>query len=171
MQIEVKKTGMSRQIIKAVAEIDKEFYTNFDYSNLSWYYERYSDKNNVFLMLADGKIVGYFLFIEISKSLFDDILKLHYDNDYSFSVKDWNCKSGYFYIPSVLVKEEYRPFSQPLLKRLYIEAQKKDNLVAITVSKEGRKMASKLLKFVGVANAQKDVRVYANRKVDIHTNI
>ena len=159
MQIEVKKTKMTKDIIKSIIEIDKTYYTNFNYT-AKWYFERYSDQNEIFLLLADGKIVGYFLFIEISKSLFDDILNLKYDGDAEFSVKDWNCKSGYFYIPSVLVKKEYRRFSLPLLKRLYKEITTKDNLVAITVSKEGHRMAEKVLKFVGVSNAEKDVRIY-----------
>lgn len=164
MQIEVKKAKMTDDIIKSIVEIDKEFYSNFDYDNLSWYFERYSDKNKIFLLIIDGKIVGYFLFVEISKTLFDDILKLKYDNDYVFPVKDWNCKSGCFYIPSVLVKKEFSQFSLPLLKRLYKEVSTKNKLVAITVSKEGHKMAEKILKFVGVANTEKDVRVYSNYK-------
>lgn len=167
VQIEVKKARMTDEVIMSIVDIDKDFYTNFDYNDLSWYFERYSDKNEVFLLLINGKIVGYFIFIEISKSLFDEILSLKYDNDYCFSSKDWNCKSGCFYIPSVLVKKEYRCFARPLLKRLYKEAQTKDNLVAITVSKEGHKMAEKVLSLVGVANKEKDIRVYRknNQKI------
>ncbi len=163
MQIEVKKVKMTDDVIKSIAEIDKEFYTNFDYNDLSWYFERYSDKNEVFVLLVDEKIVGYFLFVEISKSLFDDILKLKYDSDYDCPVKDWNCKSGCFYIPSVLVKKEYRCYSKPLLRLLFREAQTKKKLAAITVSKEGHKMAETILKFVGVANKEKDVRVYCKQ--------
>ena len=160
MQVEVKKLGMSKSVIQSIAEIDKEFYTNFDYSDLSWYYERYNNKNKIFLLLVDGKIVGYFLFLEISQSLFDDIRALKYDNDYNFPTKDLNCKSGYFYIPSVIVKTEYRYLSPLLLKHLFKEMQNKTKLAVITVSKMGQKMASKTLKFVGVANKKKNVRVY-----------
>ena len=160
VKIEVKKAKMTEDVIRSIVEIDKEFYTNFDYNEISWYFDRYNDKNEVFLLLVNNKIVGYFLFVEISKSLFNDILKLKYDNDYIFPVKDFNCKTGYFYIPSVLVKKEFCQYSLPLLKRLFKEAQTKTNLVAITVSKEGHKMAKKILKFVGAANKEKDVRVY-----------
>lgn len=163
MQTEVKKAKMTEQVIRSIVEIDKKFYTNFDYNDLSWYFERYSDKNEVFLLLVDGKIVGYFLFVEISKPLFDDIVGLKYDNDFDFPAKDWNCKSGLFYIPSVVVLKEYRRFAAPLLRRLVVEAKKKDKLVALTVSKEGHRMASKFLEFVGVANTEKDVRVYVKR--------
>ncbi len=162
MQVEVKKVKMTDDVIMSILEIDKEFYTNFDYSDSSWYFERYSDKNDAFLLVVDGNIVGYFLIVEISKSLYDDILRLKHDHDYDFPPQEWNCKSGCFYIPSVLVKQEYRRFSLPLLERLYKEVQTKNNLVAITVSQEGHRMAEKVLKLVGVANPQKDVRVYGS---------
>lgn len=36
---------MTDEVIKAIIEIDKEFYTTFNYDDPSWYYDRYSDKN------------------------------------------------------------------------------------------------------------------------------
>ena len=158
MKVEVQKRKITKNVIKSISEIDKEFYTRFNYDDLSWYYERYNTKNDIFLLLADNKIVGYFLFIEISKSLFDDICQLKYDNDYDFPVKDLNCKSGYFYMPSVIVKKDYRFLSVSLIRALYKEVKNKDKLVVITVSKNGHRMASKVLTFLGIANKKKDIR-------------
>ncbi len=156
--LEVIKTKMTDDVIRSIAKIDKEFYTEYD---LSWYFERYSDKNDIFLLTKNGKIEGYFLFLEISKKLFDEICQLKYENDYDFPVSELNCESGYFYMPSVIVKKKYRNVSQALIRRLFFEAKSKQNLVVITVSNEGRRMASKALRFLGVVNAEKDIRVYA----------
>lgn len=158
MKVKVKKTKMSRQVIETIAEIDKEFYPNL---NLSWYLDRYCDKNEIFLLNVNDKIVGYFLFVEISQNLFNDIYNLKYDDDYNFPIQDLNVKSGYFYMPSVFVQKRFRQFAIPLLRRLYVEVQTKEKLIVITVSKEGKRMASKFLTFVGVANKRKNICVYA----------
>lgn len=57
MKIEVKKAKMTRDVIKAVSEIDVEFFHDFDYSNLDWYFQRYSAKNEslVFIFATCGR--------------------------------------------------------------------------------------------------------------------
>ena len=164
MEVKVIKRKMTHEIIEKIIEIDKEFYLNFDYDNeKSWYFRRYSDKNDIFLLTVEGKIVGYFLFYSISKKLFDEILSLKYDGDYAFPESEVNVKSNLFYIPSVLVSKEYRKYCVPLLKKLLKEGSKKKNLVAITVSNEGKHMAESMLSYIGTANKEKNVCVYAKK--------
>lgn len=161
--VKVEKVKMSKSVISQIAKVDSEFYTDFDFGGLSWYLQRYSEENDIYVLSVDEKIVGYYLFLEVSKALFDDICSLKYDGDYDFPLSELNCKSGYYYMPSVVVKKKYRKYSPLLLRCLLDCVQKLDNLVVITVSKEGRKMAEKALKLVGVSNKEKDIRVYAKQ--------
>ena len=109
MKVKIIKKKMTPDIIEQIIEVDKEFYQNFDYENdKPWYYKRYSDKNNIFCLYVDDKIVGYFIFYKISKRLFDDILSLKYYEDYSFPESEVNVKSNFFYMPSVVVLIKYR---------------------------------------------------------------
>ena len=70
------KKFMTPEVIRAIIEIDKTFYKEFDYSDCSWYFERYNEQNEVFVLMDKEKIVGYFLFYTITQDLFDDILSL-----------------------------------------------------------------------------------------------
>ncbi len=166
MKVKVIKRKMTHEIIEKIIEIDKKFYLDFDYDNeKSWYFQRYSDKNDIFLLIVEDKIVGYFLFYSITKKLFDEILSLKYDGDYAFSESEVNVKSNFFYIPSVLVLKEYRKYCVPLLKELLKESSKKKNLVAITVSNEGKRMAESVLSYIGTANKEKNICVYTKRSL------
>ena len=161
MKIEVTKQPMTEPLIKQIIEIDKEFYHDFDFSDTSWYYKRYASHDDIFTLSVDGKIVGYFLFWAITKSLFKDIYALKYHGDYTFPLSQIIKKSKYYYVPSVLIRKDYRQYGFPLLKRLWQEARTKENLIAITVSPEGHKMASSILTLVGYSDPAKDIRVYA----------
>lgn len=166
MKVEVKKVKMTKDVIKSIIEIDRHFYTDFDFSkkdNLNWYFDRYSAHNEVFVLCVNDKIVGYFLFVSISKELFDEILNLKHFEDWSFLPSQFNQNTEYYYIPSIAVKAEYRQYLLPLLKTLKKEVENKPNLVAITVSKEGHKLASKMLNYIG-KHPQKDIRIYAKLK-------
>ncbi len=162
MKIEVLKKSMTKEIIEKIIDIDKEFYVDFDYqNNKQWYYNRYTDKNQIFLLCVNDKIVGYFLFHTITKQLFNDILSLKYDGDYNFPERSVNVQSNYFYIPSVLIKKRYRKHGVALLRRLLDEAKSKPNLVAITISKQGKRMAESMMKLIGVVDQKRDICVYA----------
>ena len=162
MEIKVLKKNMTPDIIEAIIDIDKEFYLNFDYKNeKSWYYHRYTDKNEAFCLYVDDKMVSYFIYYRISMMLFDQILGLKYEGDYYFPESEINVKSNYFYMPSVLVAKEYRIYSVPLLRRLIVESAKKDHQVVITVSREGQRLAEGKLAYIGDVNKAKNIKVYA----------
>lgn len=163
MKVEVEKVKMTKSVIKSIIEIDKEFYTDFDFSNeknLNWYYDRYSAKNEIFVLKVNNVVAGYFLFVSISKKLFDEILHLKHFEDWTFSPTEFNQNTEYFYIPSIVVKKEYRQFALPLLRRLKQEAENKPNLVVITVTQEGHRLASNMLNYIG-KHPQKDICIYA----------
>lgn len=144
MEAEVVKSKMTKDVIEKIIEIDKHFYhKNYE---KEWYFTRYNDKNEIFLLKANGQIVGYANIISISKKLFDDILNFKYEDDYSFPETEVNVRSNYFYLPSILVLNEFRQFSVPLIKRIATEIESLKNFVAITVSREGETLARLILK-------------------------
>lgn len=147
--IKIIKKHLTKPILNQIIEIDKEFYKDFDYSETDWYFQRYNNENTATVLLVNDKIVGYFLFINISKKLFNEIIGLKYDGDYNFPHKEVNVPSNYYYMPSLLVKQEYRNFSLPLIIKLKQEISKKDNLAVIGISKEGKSLARLVLKEVG----------------------
>ena len=161
MKTKIIKRKMNHKIIKKIIEIDKEFYINFDYVNgESWYFNRYSNKNEVFLLAVDKQIVGYFLFYNISEKLFNDVLNLKYSGDYTFPENEVNVKSNYYYIPSVLVAKKYREYSFLLLRKLKLECEKKQNLIAITISEEGRRMAETMLSYAGTVDKENNIQIF-----------
>lgn len=163
MEIKIIKRTMSKSVIKDIIEIDKEFYKDFDYSNTEWYFKRYNNKNSIFLLMLDNKIIGYFLFYKISKKLFDDIRNLKYSGDYVFPIEEVNVKSNYYYLPSILVKKRFRQYSLILIKRLKQEIDKIENLVVITISKNGKRLAEKSLIYLGSPKGEKSVNIYVKK--------
>lgn len=161
MKVKVLKKKMTESVIKKIIEIDKEFYCNFNYNNTSWYFKRYSDKNDIFCLCVDDKIVGYFVYYKISKKLFDDILRLKYSDDYNFPESETNVKSDFYYMPSVIVAQKYRDYAVSLLRKLIEEGAKKKHLAVITISKEGRRLAETMLTYIGTVDKEKDINVYA----------
>ena len=162
MRVKVLKKRITTDIIEQIIEIDKKFYLNFDYDReKSWYYQRYLDKNKIFCLYVNDKIVGYFLFYKISKTLFYDILNLKYGGDYNFPLSEINVKSNYYYMPSVIVAKEYQQYSFLLLRKLISEAYLKKHLVVITVSEKGRCLAKNRLQFIGNVNKSKNINIYA----------
>lgn len=157
--VKIKSLKMTKSVIAQIIEIDKEFYKDFDYNNTKWYYTRYTNKNDVTVLCVNNKIVGYYLFYTISENLFKDICALKYVEDYSFPQDEVNVESDYFYVPSVLVKKEYKKYSLLLLLSLKKNVLDKKKLVAIAVSKNGKKMCKKYMKKMG--NVNKNVSVYA----------
>ncbi len=144
--VEIKKLKVNKKILDEIIEIDKCFYTNFDYqNNKNWYYERYLGKEFT-LLRVDNKIVGYYCSFTISKKLFDDIQKGKYAGDYDFPLSEIYIKnSPYNYVPSILVLPQFRKYSLHLIINLLKTIQKLNNVVALAVSDAGKKMCSKYM--------------------------
>lgn len=151
-KIKIRKKTLTKAILNQIIEIDKGFYKDFDYSNTKWYFERYSKKNKAFLLYVNKQIVGYFLFVTISERLFNDILSLKYDGDYDFPHEETNVPTDFYYMPSLVVKENYRKHSLPLIVKLKQEISKKENLVVISISPAGKALARLVLTEVGSCN-------------------
>jgi len=163
MKIEIKEYSNTPKVLEQIIDIDKTFYKNFDYNDISWYTERYNETNSVHALVINKKIVGYFCIYKISKKLFKDILNLKYDNDYNFPLKEIFKKTNYHYMSSILVLEKYRRYSFLLIRRLQKIVNSLDNLVVITVSKEGKMLAEKMLKYIGKSN---NAIIFAKTKED-----
>ncbi len=160
--VEIKKEKANKKILNRIMEIDKTFYNDFDYqNNKNWYYERYLGKDFV-LLYVDKKIVGYYCYFAVSKKLFDDIQKGKYADDYDFPLSEIYIKnSPYNYVPSILVLQQYRQYSIPLIVDLSKTIQRLDNVVALAVSKVGRKMCSKYMTECGKI---KEYTIYVKQK-------
>ena len=159
MNILVEQIRMTRKVIKDIIEIDKDFYSDFDYSDTSWYFKRYNINNKVTVLKVDGKIVGYYLFYTISEKLLKDICELKFSGDYDFDEQEVNVASDIEYIPSVLVKKEYSQFAYRLLLQLKKDIINKKRLVAIAISSEGKRMCEKFMINVGSIE-KKNVNIY-----------
>ena len=149
MKIQVLKKKFTRPMLKEIIEIDKTFYTDFDFSETDWYFKRYNKNNVVYVLLVDGAIVGYFNLLNISKKLFNDICKIKYTQDYSFPENEINVESDYVYMPSLVVKEGYRKYSIHLIVKLKQIIEKTKNFVVIAISDEGKKLSEMQLKKLG----------------------
>ena len=149
MKVQVLKKKFTKKMLNKIIEIDKTFYADFDYSDTSWYFTRYSEKNIVYVLVVNDEIVGYFNLLNVSKKLFDDIYCLRYSQDYNFPESDVNVESDYLYMPSMVVRKEYRKYSMPLILMLKEVIKKSRNLIVIAISNEGKKLASICLEKVG----------------------
>ena len=161
MDVRIYKKKMTNEVIREIIQIDKNVYRKFNDYDEKWYFERYSEKNDVFLLMVEKQIAGYFLFTNISQKLFDEICDLKYAEDYCFPVKELNVKSQYYYMPSIVVKKQYKKYSHYLLLKLRSELEKKKNVVVMAVSKEGVWLSEKYLTHVGSPKENKNVkRIY-----------
>ena len=149
MKIQVLKKRFTKDVLEKIIEIDKTFYHDFDFSETDWYFKRYNSKNIVYVLIINDEVVGYFNLLNISKKLFDDICALKYSQDYSFPESDVNVNTNYVYMPSLVVKEEYRKYSICLILKLKEVVKKSKNFVVIAVSNEGKILASKCLNKIG----------------------
>lgn len=160
--IEIKKFKLTKNIIDRIVELDKLFYVDFDYSNINWYLERYSDSNEVTTLCVNNKIVGYYILITISEKLYSDILDLKYTGDYNFPVNEINSKTNLFYNPSILVHPDFRKYSFRLIRQFKKDILNKENLVAIAISHNGKRMCEKYMQLVGCP--KENVWVYKRKK-------
>lgn len=145
--IQVKKVIVNKKILNQIMKIDKTFYKDFDYeNNKNWYYERYIG-NQFTLLYMNKKLIGYYCYFPISKSLFNEIKKGKYSGDYDFPLDEINIqKSNYFYVPSVVVLENYRQYATPILLDMKKTIMCLDNVVAIAISNAGMRMCSFFMK-------------------------
>ena len=161
MNIQIKKAKFTKKIIEKIIELDKGFYCDNNSYDASWYHKRYSNKNFVYLLQINGETVGYFNLINVTKKLFDDICNLKYSDDYNFPEDEVNVKSDYYYLPSILVKKEFRKYSLHLIYKLYKIVENIENLCVIAISDEGKQLAGFSLKKVGILN---NCTIFAKRK-------
>ena len=159
MDVEIKKLKMNEKVIESIIEVDKTFYLDMDYSNNSWYMQRYNENFEVTVLMVNKVIVGYFIFYGIKEALYNKIRNLEYDNDYTFENNDIDLKSNIKYLASVLVKKEYREYSFLLILELERQFRLLDKVVALAVSREGKQMCEKYMSFIGNVNNKANVYV------------
>lgn len=154
---------MTDEIIEIVQRIDKKYYKE-NYS-ISWYKERYNKNNFVYCLYDKNKIVGYICACGIKKTLYNDLKKGIYNNDYDIDPNLFDNESNYMYLSSINILKEYRHkgYGEYLLKELLNNIN--NNLIAITASKEGYNLARKYM--TEIKNLNKNVSVFERMKIKI----
>lgn len=152
---------MTDDIIKKIKEIDEKYYKE-NYC-MEWYKERYNENNFVFCLYDKDVIVGYICIVGIKEELYNDFKNGKYDNDYDIDSNLFDYKSDYMYLSSINILKDYRHnrYGELLLKEALHNFN--NNIIAITVSKEGYNLAKKRMNYI--KNINKDTAVFERKEV------
>lgn len=156
--LKIKKIKLTKNNLKKIMEIDSTFYKD-DVLSMEWYLERYNKNHSANVLVNSNKdYVGYIVSVPIKKELYDALLKGVIINDLYVNPKMYDIVSKYHYIVSCVILEKYRGLGYG---KAIMESVLKDsniNYIALTISKDGKKLASKYMKEYLIIN--KDVSVF-----------
>ncbi len=149
--MEIKIKNMTNDIIEEIKSIDERFYKE-NYT-INWYQERYDENDFAFCLYDKNKMVGYICVVGIKNTLYDDIKKGQYDDDYNIKPNLFDLKSKYMYIPSINILEKYRHrgYGKLLLEEA-LNFYNNRNIIAITITKEGYELANKYMEYIKNVN-------------------
>lgn len=159
--MKIKKKYMTDKIINQISQLDNKYYKN-NYS-ISWYKERYNKKNFVFALYDNKKMIGYICIVGIKKNLYDDIKNGKYNDDYNVDPSLFDYKSNFMYLSSINILEEYRNKKYGSLLMRYAFDKNNNNIIAITISKEGYYLASKYMNYI--RNINENVSIFEREEV------
>ena len=143
--MKIKQHIMTEEILKIILQIDKTFYTDFDY-DLDWYKERYLGKNLAYLLYDKNTCVGYVVCVGVRSNLYrafkNGVLRGDYDINPNMFVEN----SKYNYLSSIVILEKYRQkgYGKKLLKTVFENVI--GNIVCLTISDEGFNLVHKNMK-------------------------
>lgn len=104
-------------------------------------------------------MIGYIVIAGIKESLYNDIKKGKYTNDYEFSPSLFDYRSNYMYLASINILEKYRRqnLGTKLIKKAF-NYNKGKKIIAMTVSKGGYALALKNMNYI--KNASESVAIF-----------
>ena len=161
--MEIKKINLTRENLIKIEEIDNTFDTNA-ITGIEWYLERYNESHVGYVLVDNSKYVGYLIAVPIKKELFDAIINGVITNDLYVNPGMFVNKSDYYYIYSTVILDNYKDkgYVSKLMKKLFEENKAK--YCAITISKDGYKLANKYMDLV--MNINKKVSIFYKNNCD-----
>ena len=143
--MQIKEVYLTNDILLEIQNIDDTFYKNA-ITGINWYLERYNEHHKGIFLLDNEKIVGYVVAVPIKKELYEAIINGVITNDLYINSKMFVNKSKYKYVASCVLLEKYRGkgYATSMMNKLFECA--KGNYCALTISKDGYKLADKFMK-------------------------
>lgn len=155
----IKKKYMTDDIIDKIMYIDKMFYK--EKYTFEWYKERYSDNNIAFCLYDNDDMVGYIVAVGIKEKLYNDFKNGLLTNDYDIDPRLYDYKSKYMYIASINILKKYRHQGWGLKLLDELLQYYNNDMIAITISKEGYKLAS--IRMNHIMNIDSNVSVFERK--------
>jgi len=145
--IKIETVNLNKENLIKIKEIDNIFYKE-DILTIDWYLERYNDNHTGILLFDEDKCVGYLVSVPIKKVLYETIINGAITNDLYINPNMYTNKSNYNYIVSSVILKEYRRkgYGEMMLNKLFSE--NKGHFCALTITKDGYKLANKNMKLI-----------------------
>jgi Acetyltransferase (GNAT) family. len=143
--MKIEEVNLTKEILHEIKKLDDLFYGEDEFG-IDWYLSKYTDRNKGFVLFNDdSEIVGYGIPAPIKKEYYDALYNGVIISDLYVNSNMYLESSDYYYISSMVIKEEYRNlgFGERLAKLMIADGKKN---VALTVSKKGAHIISKYMK-------------------------
>lgn len=140
------EANLTKENLIKIEEIDNTFYKN-DITGIDWYLQRYNENHKAILLFDNDKVVGYCVYVPIKKELYEALVNGVLINDVNINPKMYVNKSEYNYVVSSVILKEYRGKGYATLMFKKLLKNKTGKFVALTISNDGYKLASKFMDF------------------------
>ena len=144
--MKIEEVNLTKENLIKIENIDNTFYKN-DITGIDWYLQRYNKDHKAILLFDNDKCVGYCVFVPIKKELYEALVNGVLINDVNINPKMYINKSKYNYVVSSVILKEYRGkgYATLMIEKLLENITGK--FVALTISSDGYKLASKFMNF------------------------
>lgn len=144
--MKIEEVNLTKENLIKIENIDNTFYKN-DITGIDWYLQRYNKDHKAILLFDNDKCVGYCVFVPIKKELYEALVNGVLINDVNINPKMYINKSKYNYVVSSVILKEYRGKGYATLMIEKLLENKTGKFVALTISSDGYKLASKFMNF------------------------
>lgn len=144
--MKIEEVNLTKENLIKIENIDNTFYKN-DITGIDWYLQRYNKDHKAILLFDNDKCVGYCVFVPIKKELYEALVNGVLINDVNINPKMYINKSKYNYVVSSVILKEYRGKGYATLMIEKLLENKTGKFVALTISNDGYKLASKFMDF------------------------
>ena len=144
--MKIEEVNLTKDNLIKIEEIDNTFYKN-DITGIDWYLQRYNENHKAVLLFDNDKCVGYCVYVPIKKELYEALVNGVLINDVNINPKMYINESEYNYVVSSVILKEYRGKGYATLMIERLLKNKTGKFVALTISNDGYKLASKFMYF------------------------
>lgn len=157
--LKIKKIKLTKSNLKKIMEIDSTFYID-DVLSIKWYLERYNKNHSATILMNSNKdYVGYIVSVPIKKELYDALLNGVLINDLYINPKMYSIESKYYYIVSCVILKKYRGLGYGKILMNSVLNNLNNNYIALAISKDGKRLASKYMKEKLIINKESSIFV------------